>query len=88
MIGMIDQIDNIKMMIGDLMGRLGEELSFMIGWGAGSVCMIGLVNVLAIFQETKRSLKRWRMHEFPISLYFVGMLILIGWNQGRLDINR
>jgi len=33
MIGMIDLINNIKMMIGDLMGRLGEELQFMIGWG-------------------------------------------------------
>jgi len=50
--------------------------------------MIGLVNVSAIFPETKRSLKRWRMHEFPMSLYFVEMVILIGWNQGRLDINQ
>jgi len=33
MIGMIDLIDNIRMMIGDLMSRLGEELQFMIGWG-------------------------------------------------------
>ena len=87
-IGMIDQIGDIRTMIGVLMGRFGERCQFMTGWGVGSECMTGLVNVLAIFQETKRSLKRWRMHEFPISLYFVGMLILIGWNQGRLDINR
>jgi len=33
MISMIDLISNIKTMIGDLMGRLGEELQFMIGWG-------------------------------------------------------
>jgi len=30
MIGMIDLIGSIKMMIGDLMGRLGEEPPFMI----------------------------------------------------------
>jgi len=33
MIGMIDLIASIKTMIGDLMGRLGGELQFMIGWG-------------------------------------------------------
>jgi len=31
MIGMIDLIGSIKMMIDDLMGRLGGELQFMIG---------------------------------------------------------
>ena len=31
MIGMIDLIGGIKTMIGDLMGRLGGELRFMIG---------------------------------------------------------
>ena len=30
---MIDQTGSIKTMIGVLMGRLGEELRFMIGWG-------------------------------------------------------
>jgi len=75
-------------MIEDLMGQLEEECQFMIGWGTVSVCMIGLVNVLAIFQETKRSLRRWQMHESSMSLYFVGMLTLIGWNQGRLVINQ
>jgi len=34
MIGITDMIDTIKMMIGDLMGRLGEELQFMTDWGA------------------------------------------------------
>jgi len=48
-IGVIDQIGNIKTMIGVLMGRLGEGCQFIIGWGAGSVCMTGLVNMLAIF---------------------------------------
>ena len=33
MIGMIDLIGSIKTMIGDLIGRLGEEPPFMIGWG-------------------------------------------------------
>jgi len=31
MIGMIDLIDSIRMMISDLMDRLGGELQFMIG---------------------------------------------------------
>jgi len=33
MIGMIDLIGSIRMMIDDLMGRLGRELQFMIDWG-------------------------------------------------------
>jgi len=32
-IGMIDLIGNFRMMIGVLMGQLGEEPQFMIGWG-------------------------------------------------------
>jgi len=87
-IGTIDQISDIRTMIDDLTGRLEEGCQFTIGWGAGLVRMIGLVNVLANFQETKRSLRRWQIHEFPMSLYFAGMLILIGWNQGRLAINQ
>ena len=60
MIDMIDQIGNIKTMIDVLMGRLGEEPRFMIGWGVGSVCMTGLVTVSGILPETKRSLRpRW-----------------------------
>ena len=88
MIGMIDQIGSIRTMIGVLMGRLGEGPRFMVGWGADSVCMIGWVSVLGIFPETKRSLKRWRMHEFPMSSYFAEMLILIGWNQGKIVASR
>jgi len=88
MIGMIDLIDSIKTMIGDLMGRLGGEPQFMIGWGAGSVCMIDLVTVLGIFPGTKRSLRRWQMREFPMSSYFVEMLIPIEWSQGEIVVNR
>ena len=33
MIGMIDLIGNIRMIIGDLMGRLGGVRQFMIDWG-------------------------------------------------------
>jgi len=87
-IGMIDQISNIKTMIGDLMGRLEEGHQFTIDYGTGSACMIGLVNVSVIFQETKRSLRRWQMHDFPMSLYFAWMLTLIGWNRGKFDINQ
>jgi len=67
MIDMINQVGSIKIMIGVLMGRLGEEPRFMIDWGAGSVCMIGLVTVSGIFPRTKRSLRRWQMHGFPMS---------------------
>jgi hypothetical protein len=88
MIGMIDLIGSIRMMVDDLMGRLGGELQFMIGWGAGSVCMIDLVTVLDTFPGTKRNLKKWRMHEFPMSSYFVGMLILIEWSQGKIVVHR
>jgi len=84
MIGMIDLIGSIKTMIGDLMGRLGVGLQFMIGWGAGSVCMIGLVIVLSNFLGTKRSLKIWQMLEFPMSSYFAEMPIPIGWSQGKV----
>jgi len=58
MIGMINLIGSIKMRIGDLMGRLGGELQFMIGWGAGSVYMTGLVTVSDIFLGVKRSWRR------------------------------
>ena len=60
----------------------------MIGWGAGLVCMTGLVNVSVIFQGTKRCLKKWQMHGCPMNLYSARMLTLIGWNQRRLAINQ
>jgi len=47
------------------------------------VCMTGLVSVSVIFPKTKRSLRRWRMREFPMSSYFVEMLILIGGIEGK-----
>jgi len=80
MIGMIDLIGSIRMMIGDLMGRLGGELQFMTGWGVDSVCMIDLVIGSGIFPGTRRSLKRWPMHEFPT--------ILIGSSQGKVVAHR
>ena len=87
-IGMIDQIGSIKTMIGVLVGRLEEGRQFMIDWGADTVCTTGLVSVLVIFLGTKKSLNRWWMHEFPMSSYFAEMLILIGWNQGKIVVNR
>jgi len=88
MIGMIDLIGSIKTIIGDLMGRFGGELRFMIGWGAGSVCMIDLVTVSGIFLEIRWSLKKWQMHEFLMSLYFTEMLILIEWSQEKIVNHR
>jgi len=71
-------------MIGVLMGRLGGEHPSMIGWGAGSVCTTDLGIALNIFPETRKNLKKWLMHEFPMSSYFVGMPTLIGWSQGEI----
>jgi len=88
MIGMIDLIGSIRMMIGGLMGRLEGERQFMIGWGADSVYKIGLVIVLDIFPRTNKNLKKWPMHEFPMSSYFVETLILIGWSQGKVVAHR
>jgi len=88
MIGMIDLISSIRMMIGDLMSWLGEEPQFMIGWGAGSVCMIDLVTMLGTFLGIKKSLKKWQMLEFPMSSYFAGMLTPIEWSQGKVVAHR
>jgi len=88
MIGMTDQISSIRTITAGLMGRLGGERRFMIGWGAGSACMIGLVTVLNTFLRTKKNLRRWLMHEFPMSSYFAGMSILIGWSQGKIVAHR
>jgi len=88
MIGMTDPIGAIPMMIGDLMGRLGGERQFMIDWGAGSVYTTGLAIVLHIFLGTKKSSRRWLMHEFPMSSYFAGTPILIGWSQENVVVHR
>ena len=87
MIGMTGPSGAITMMIGGLMGQSGGERQFKIDWGAGSVYMIGLVIVLNIFPGTRKSLKRWLMLEFPMSSYFAGMLILIGWSQGNIVVH-
>ena len=86
MIGMTDQIGSIRTMTVDLVDQLGGGLPFMIGWGAGSVCTIGLVIVSDIFPGTKENLRRWPMHEFPMSSYFAGMLIPIVWSQGKIVV--
>ena len=88
MIGMTDPIGAIMMMIGSLVDRLGGERQFIIGWGADSVYTIGLVIVFNIFPRIRKSLKRWQMHEFLMSLYFVGTLILIGWSQENTVVHR
>jgi len=87
-ISMIDQIGSIGTMIGVLVGRLEEGHQFMIGWEADTVCMTGLVSMSVIFLGTKRCLKRWRMRELPMSSYFAEKLTLIGWNQGKIIVNR
>jgi len=84
MISMTDHIGSIRTMTAGLMGRLGGELQCMIGWGAGSVCMIGLVILSNIFLGTRKSLKRWLMREFLMSSYFAETLILIGWSREKI----
>jgi len=88
MIGMIDPIGAITMIIGDLMGRLGGERRFMIDWGTGSVYTTGLAIVLHIFLETKRSSRRWLMHEFLMSSYFARTPILIRWSRKNIIDHR
>jgi len=88
MIGMTDPIGAITMMIRGLKGQLGGECQFMIGWGADSVYTIGLVIVSSFFPATKKSLKRWQMLGFPMSLCFAGTLILIGWSQGNIVVSQ
>jgi len=78
MIGTTDPIGAMTMVIDDLMGRLGGEHPFMIGWGAGSGCTIGLAIVFNIFPGTRKNSKRWLMREFLMSSFSVGTLILIG----------
>jgi len=84
MTGMTGPIGTTTMVIGDLMGRLGGEHPFMIGWGAGSVCTTDLGIVLNIFLGIRKNLKKWLMHGSPMSSYFAGMPILIGWHQGKI----
>ena len=88
MIGTTDLIGSIRTMIGGSMGRLGEEHQFMIGWGVDSVCTTGLVIVPGIFPGTKRNLRRWPMHGFPMSSYFAEMPIPIEWSQGKFVTHR
>jgi len=84
-IGMIGQIDYFRTMIDEpIRGRMSVHDRL----GAGLACMISLVNVLVIFQGIKKSLKKWQMYGFQMNLYFVGMLILIGWSQGRFSISQ
>ena len=85
MIGTTGPIGVIMMMIDDLMGQSEEGCQFVIGWGAGLACTIGLVNVSSIFPGTRKSSKRWLMRGFPMSSYFAEMLTRIVWSQGRTD---
>jgi len=70
MIGMTDPIDAITMMIGDLMGRLGGERPLMIGWGADSVCTIGLVIVLNIIPRNQEELEEMANARVPDEFIF------------------
>ena len=78
MIGMTDLIDATMTTIGGLMGRLGGEHPFTIGWEAGSMCTAGSTIVFDNFPGTRKNLKRWLMHGFPMSSCSAGTPILIG----------
>jgi hypothetical protein len=72
---------NLVIKVCSLMSQSEVKHQYMIGWGAGSMYMRGLVNVLHIFLETKRNLKRWQMQEFLMKKYFIGILIYVVWSQ-------
>jgi len=88
MIGMTDPIGAITMIIGDLIGQLWGERQIMIDWGVGTVYTTGSAIVLHIFPKTKKSSRRWLMHEFLMSSYSAGTPILIGWSQENIVVHR
>jgi hypothetical protein len=59
------------------MSRSEVEHQCMIGWGADSVYMKGLVSTLDIFQRIKKSLRRWQIQEFLMKKYSTGTLIYV-----------
>ena len=56
--------------------------------GAGSVCTTGLAIVFSIFPGTRKNLKRWLMHGFPMSSFSAGTPILIEWSQENIIVHR
>jgi len=84
MTGMTGPIGTIVIMIDDLIGRLGGEHPFMIGWGADSVCTIDLGIVLNIFPGSRKNSKRWPMHGLPMSSSSAEMPILTKWGQEKI----
>jgi hypothetical protein len=59
------------------MSQSEAEHQCMIDWGADLAYMKDLVNALDIFQEIKRSLKRWQTQEFSMKKYSIGILIYV-----------
>ena len=88
MTGTTGLIGAIVIMVGNLLGRLEGGHPFKIGWGAGSAWTTGLEIMLSISLGTRKNLKRWLIHGFPMSSYFAGMPILIEWNQRKIVAQR
>jgi len=88
MIGMTDPIDTITVMIGDLMGRLGGERQFMIGWGGRLSVHDRLGDRVEYFPRNREELEEMANAQVPDEFIFAGMLILIGWSQGKVVAQR
>ena len=91
MTGMTGLIGTIVIMIGNLMGRLGGEHPFMIGWGVGSACMTGLEVVLSIFLGARCNIpdvtvtKNGSCHHEHCKAYLLSTLVCINLKQIYFD---
>jgi len=87
-VGTIGQIRDSRSITDVLMGRLGEERKFMIGWGAGLMCMKDLVDASVTFQGIKKNSRRWQMHESPMNSYSLEIATSIVGNQNKFATNQ
>jgi len=87
-VGTIGQIRDSRPIINVLMSPSEEEHQFMIGWGAGLMCMKGLVDVSVIFQGIKKNLKKWRTHRFPMNSYSKEIRTFIMWIERKFAISQ
>jgi len=87
-IGMIGQIDDSRTMIDALMSRSGGRCQFMIGWGGRLSVHDRLGERIGYFPRNQEELEEMANAWDPMNLFSTGMLILIGWNQGRYVINQ
>jgi hypothetical protein len=71
-----------------LMSRSEAGHQYMIGWGAGSMCMNDWVDALSIFQGIKKIWKKWQMLDFLMRIYSTEIPIYVVWTHLRFIISR